>query len=98
MSLSVLILVIFVVRVSALHGMFQCSTWKESLMTHELRAAIHIVWTHLPYIQQENHEVICKNYDELRKFLRVRSVDLLELNKKSAVYKCLFLCLCNYGS
>lgn len=57
-------------------------------VTHELRAAI----------QQENHEVICKNYDELRKFLRVRSVDLLELNKKSAVYKCLFLCLCNYGS
>ena len=47
-------------------------------VTHELRAAI----------QQENHEFILENYEELRKFLKVRSVDLLELSKKGSVNVC----------
>ena len=47
-------------------------------VTHELRAAI----------QQEDREVMYENYNKLRKSLKVRSVDLLDLSKKGVVNVC----------
>ena len=46
--------------------------------THDLRAAI----------QQENHELIRLKFDQLKGFLKVRSVKLLDLVQKGQVNVC----------